>query len=429
MKHGFAIRLQLALVPLLCGLVCFALRETLAQQINGQTPPPIFQTDVNRVLVPVVVRDKQGHSVGDLKQEDFQVFDNDKPRTLSGFSVERHAGGHNGVLTPAAAAPSAPVPQAASLRFVVFLFDDMHMSAEELVPAKKAGEEAIAGALDDHDMAAVVSTSGKTNSGLTSDREKLKQSIASLQTRALSSSGTADCPNISYYQADLIEKKHDSAATADALSQAHQCDPSLGPRSDGIADSIVRSSVRRALVMGNQSTLATLAAMKEFVRRMAKLPGQRLLILVSPGFLTVSPEASGETSAVIDLAAQAGIVISALNARGVYSSAASAGDDTRARGIGEISELRQGSASREETVMSWFADGTGGSFFHNSNDLGQGFKGLTAVPEYVYLLELPIDGMKADGTYHHLKVNVDRSDVEIKARAGYFLSKEEKAKK
>ena len=429
MKHGFPIRLQQVLVPLLCSLVCFALRETLAQQINEQTPPPTFQTNVNRVLVPVVVRDKQGRSVGDLKQEDFQVFDNDKPRTLSGFSVEKHAGGHNSAPTPAVAAPSGPVPQAASLRFVVFLFDDMHMSAEELVPAKKAGEEAIAGALDDRDMAAVVSTSGKTNSGLILDREKLKEVIASLQTRALSSSGTADCPNISYYQADLIENKHDSGATADALAQAHQCDPTLGPRSEGVADSIVRSSVRRALVVGNQNTLSTLAAMKEFVRRMAKLPGQRLLILVSPGFLTVSPEASGEASAVIDLAAQAGVTISALNARGVYNSAVSAGDDTRARGIGEISELRQGSASREETVMSSLADGTGGSFFHNSNDLGAGFKGLTAVPEYVYLLELAIDGMKADGTYHHLKVNVNRSDVELRARAGYFQAKEEKAKK
>ena len=85
--------------------------------------------------------------------------------------------------------------------------------------------------------------------------------------------------------------------------------------------------------------------------------------------------------------------------------------------------------SRVATQMSSLADGTGGSFFHNSNDLGAGFKGLTAVPEYVYLLELPIDGMQADGTYHHLKVNVDRSDVELKARAGYFLAKEGKAKK
>jgi VWFA-related protein len=429
MKHAVAKRLQLALVPLLCSLMCLMLRQTLAQQ--AKTPPLTIQTNVNRVLVPVVVRDKQGQSVLDLKQEDFRVFDNNKPRALSGFSVEMRAGARTSVPAPAGAAPSAaPVPPAAaSLRFVVFLFDDMHMSAEELVPAKKAGEEAIAGVLSDHDIAAVVSTSGKTNSGLISDREKLQQAVAGLQSMALASSGTPDCPNIRYYQADLIENKHDSAATADALAQTRQCDPTLGTRGEGVADSLVRSAARRALMVGNQNTLATLAAIKEFVRRMAKLPGQRLLILVSPGFLTVSPEASGEESAVIDLAAQAGITVSALNARGLYSSAVSASDDTRARGVGEIGELRQGSASHDEVVMSSLADGTGGSFFHNSNDLGAGLKGLTAIPECVYILELPLDGVKADGTYHHLKVNVDRADVEIQARAGYFLAKPEKAQR
>ena len=45
------------------------------------------------------------------------------------------------------------------------------------------------------------------------------------------------------------------------------------------------------------------------------------------------------------------------------------------------------------------------------------------------MLELPLDGVKADGTYHHLKVNLDRTDVQITARTGYFLAKPEKATK
>lgn len=415
----------------LCNLAFFSCISPSAQQTNGtQSPPFTIQTNVNRVFVPVVVRDKQGRSVNDLRKDDFQVLDNDKSRVLAGFTVERRGAGESVQQASGAAAPTpVPQPQAGKRRFVVFLFDDMHMSAAELVPAKKAGTEAINGALSDTDVAAVVATSGKTNSGLIQDRAKLKDTIAGLQSNEVSPGGVADCPNINYYQADLIENKHDSAAIADAIGQVYKCDPSLGPQSDNIAESVMRSSVRRALMMGNQSSQATLAAIQEFVRRMAALPGQRLLVLVSPGFLTISPEASSGVSRVIDLAAQSGVTISALNARGLFTTDVTASDDTRGRAIGEISGLRRGSMSGDEGVMASLADGTGGLFFHNSNDLGAGFKGLTAVPECVYMLELALDGVKPDGTFHHLNVKVDRAEMEVQARRGYFMSKPEKAGK
>jgi VWFA-related protein len=425
------IRFRVGPTLVLCSLAFFSCMNPSAQETNGtQSPPFTIQTNVNRVFVPVVVRDKQGRPVDDLKKDDFQVLDNDKPRVVTGFTVERRGAGDSVQRASPSAPPTPPPqPQAMKRRFVVFLFDDMHMSAAELVPAKKAGMEAIDGALSDTDVAAVVATSGKTNSGLIQDRAKLKDAITELRSNEVSPAGAADCPNINYYQADLIENKHDSAAIADAMGQVYKCDPSLGPQNDNVAESVMRSSVRRALMMGNQSSQATLASIQEFVRRMAALPGQRLLVLVSPGFLTISPEASSGVSRVIDLAAQSGVTISALNTRGLFTTDVTASDDTRGRAIGEISGLRRGSMSGDEGVMASLADGTGGLFFHNSNDLGAEFKGLTAVPECVYMLELALDGVKPDGTFHHLRVKVDSADMEVQARRGYFMPKPEKAGK
>jgi VWFA-related protein len=80
-------------------------------------------------------------------------------------------------------------------------------------------------------------------------------------------------------------------------------------------------------------------------------------------------------------------------------------------------------------TMAELADGTGGSLFHNSNDLDAGLKGLIEAPEVVYVLELSLDNVKPDGNYHSLKVNVDRQGVQLQARRGYFMPTPKKSKK
>ncbi len=395
--------------------------------------PPI-EINVNRVLVPVVVRNKQGRTVGDLKRDDFQVFDEGKPRSISAFNVERHGSAGSGDAIGAEpdqrpsthgnmATQSSILPE----RITVLLFDDMHLTFEDTTYVQKAASNALDGTLSGSDVAAVVSVSGKINSGLTRDRAKLQEAIMSLRPQGIYRTDTADCPKIDYYQADLIENKHDPAALRDAVSQIMTvCNPNTP---ESLAERFADSAAMHALSLGKQDILTTYATLREILRRMATLPGQRTLLLVSNGFLPIEEEARRAESQLIDLAVTSNVIINAIDARGLYTASTTASDDTRGRSPGQVAEYRRNSMSIEEEAMGELADATGGTFFHDNNDLDAGFKAITQAPEVVYMLELPLDGVKANGSYHRLKVKVDREGTTVQTRRGYFMPKPEKPEK
>jgi VWFA-related protein len=137
----------------------------------------------------------------------------------------------------------------------------------------------------------------------------------------------------------------------------------------------------------------------------------------------------------MDAAANANVTISALDARGLYVSEI---DASEPGGPSEFStrlksEHRRNSMSLNENVMDELAAATGGTYFHNSNDLEGGFRRLTAAPEYLYLLEFSAGNVKQNGSYHRLRVKMSaklNSDgLTVQSRKGYFAPKLPKKKK
>lgn len=419
-----ALRRPSTLIVLCLGALCFS---------QTQNDTFKFETKVNVVLVPVLVRDKEGHSVGTLKKEDFQVFDKDKLQTLTGFTIQKRADSVSGT-TPLSAnssstSPAAPPAVAVPERFIVFLFDDFHLAASDLALVQRAATGMLEGSLGEHDMAAVLSMSGKTNSGMIRDRAKLAEAIMSIREQRIYRPVGHGCPDVSYYQADLILNKHDSQAFEIAVQETFVC-ANLNPQMRAAAENLARASAQEALTLGEQGTRSSLYFLKAVVKKLATLPGQHTVILVSPGFLSVTSEAMSAKSELIDAAAQANVTISALDARGLYTT----NMDASERPIGgpmaiqNKSMLKARSMSSNDDVMAELADGTGGTYFHNNNDLGAGFRKLTEAPEYLYLLEFTPQNTKQDCAYHHLKVKVDQDGLRLKARQGYFAPKPAKDK-
>jgi len=388
---------------------------------------------VNAVLVPVVVRDAQGHSVGNLKREDFQIFDRNKPQVISGFSIQQRAGAENyrsnaepaPISSGATQSPRGTTESAARVpeRSIVFLFDDLHLNAGDLMQIQKTATKMLAGVLNDSDLAAVASTSG-ASSGLTRDRAELQDAIMKLRMQTYYHNDERACPRVDYYQANRIVEFHDFMALDEATEAAQACCEC--PKD--LAEKYAQRAAERAAQLGDLDVHTTLATVKEIIRKMGSLPGQRALILISPGFLTINASATAQASEILDIAAQSNVTVSAMDARGLYTTMGDAGDDRTGSTRSEQNKTKYHSESMvlNEEVMAELADGTGGTFFHNSNDLEGGFRALAAVPEYVYLLEISLENVKRDGAYHPLKVKLDQDGLKLQARRGYFAPSKEK---
>ncbi len=199
------------------------------------------------------------------------------------------------------------------------------------------------------------------------------------------------------------------------VGAAHQC-----TSSNVVTDVIrqVRVQVHQTMAFGDHETASALGAVKDVVRRLIPMPGNRNLVLVSPGFLLTRDHRTAEYD-VLESAIRANVTVNTIDMRGLYTFM---GGRQRAH-VGSEHEpgrdLLRVPAGRR--VLGELADGTGGTFFHNDNDLKAGLNQIAARPEYLYVLGFSPQNLKLDGSFHALKVSVHNvASPTLQARHGYW---------
>jgi VWFA-related protein len=440
----------------LAACACIAAAQ-LAQQdevrvsAHVYTPPQLRLTaQAQLVQLEVVVRDSHGQPVTGLKQGDFEVLDEGKPRAIAGFSVEtRGLAPPAPEVSPASASAikatiGAP-PRPPAPRSTLLFFDDLHASGGELQRTQAAAKLFIKDGLGPGVRAAVYAASEGMTLDFTADADALTAAIDKLRThQRMSENGLQPCPRITPYQAYLIANNLDYTALNAALAEANQCtNATIGPgvtspipkgpsRGGGMIPTnptaiTVRQQAETTWQQAREISLTSFDAINNAMALLAREPGTRVLLMVSTGFLSGMLDA--ERDAAIDRAIHAGIVINALDAKGLWSEAAGRafGQDPQTyKGfpiqtfIFEATSVGSRNDAMNE-VMAEFAAGTGGLFFHNSNDLVGGFAQLGAVPEVAYLLAFHPDTEGAAGKYHKLKVRLTAGNRDyVQTRPGYF---------
>ncbi|HEY6343181.1 MAG TPA: VWA domain-containing protein, partial [Bryobacteraceae bacterium] len=399
-------------------------------EVSTLDTPAIFTSRVNLVLVPVVVRDKNGKVVGTLTKDDFALTDKGKPQTITRFSIEKTGA----PVVPAIVAtdeisPGQPAPAAEAIpeHFVAYLFDDLHFDVQNLLWARNAAQKHLDEFLEPSVRVAIFTTSGQGSLDFTDDREKIRDALNRLQPHANQGMTALDCPPMTYYEADAIQNRNDQQAQAAAMADAGSC-ANIDPSTPGYAQLVqaqVQSAVSREYSIGFEESRRALLAVGQVVRRLAAMPGSRSLILVSQGFFLSNDHRPDEAD-IMDRAIRANVTVNSLDTRGLYTlmpDASQPGPLTAQSGaIRQQFHIAEASANSD--VMAEFASATGGKFFENDNGLEQGLKLLASQPEVIYVLGFAPQNLKMDGSYHSLKVTLKNpSGFEVQARRGYYAPK------
>jgi len=406
-------------------------KSDAGSEISQMESTATFKIRVNLVQVRVIVRDSSGKPIDNLTRQDFLLYDQGKLQTISNFSVEtaqtrlQRAAAiaktqEDASLTGDASGSKLPVlPE----RFVALVFDDTHLSLQDAGFARsQAGRFLDSTAATDR--VGIYTTSGQNSLEFTADKAALHRAILGVVPRPLSPQAAgAECPDVTHYMADQIENKHDPTAEAVAIEETIQCQFNGDETKKAQASSIVQSAVLRAISTGDTENEFTYRHLEDVLRRLANVPGERIMLLVSPGFLLTTQYL--DESGVIDRANRANVVINTLDARGLYTPDVM-GDISRPssdsfRTAGQKTMYRVASQQENEFVLGDLAYGTGGTFFHNSNDLQGGLRLAGLAPEVSYVLAFSPQNRKLDGQYHVLRVELAKKlKYSVQARRGYF---------
>jgi VWFA-related protein len=397
-------------------------------ELSTKDTETTFKVRVNLVQVKAVVRDSKGQLIRDLKREDFQLYDQGKLQVITTFGVETPETRKKRVeallKTQQGADDTSGDKVALPERFVALVFDDIHLDMGDAAFVRTSAKKLVDG-MTPTDRIGVFGTSGQVGLEYTNDKAALEKMLLQIIPRPKMGkiNDVTNCPDVSHYMADQALNKNDTTVLGVVTQETWQCMYQSNPQMIGAARVTAQAALQQALVAGDTDNEFTYRALEDVIRRLATMPGERVLVLASPGFL-LSTQFLDETG-IIERANKASIVINTVDARGLYTTDL-LGDVSKPmtdtpQTTGFKATYRVQEQTENSYVLGDFAYGTGGTFFHNSNDLASGLDRAGGTPAVSYILGFSPQNQKMDGKYHTIKVVItEKRKYEVQARRGYY---------
>jgi VWFA-related protein len=378
-----------------------------------------FRSETILVQVPVVINDKAGRHVHNLTKDDFRIFENGKEQKIASFEevtatrAPVAVAARPGIFTNLV--PDRDKPRA----ITVIALDTVNTPFLDQSYARRELVKYLANNMDTGQTLALVLISSKglkVVSGLTSSAESLQQ-LLKKASGELSGMQTVDS------EAEL------AAFTGDTSNLFSPTPTAFAEQA--VNQFITQGDIDYAQFKQEAAIETTMQAFLGIAWSLSGVHGRKTLLWATGGFpFTLdSPSAvpGGNLSLLYERAmkalSDAEVSIYPVDAQGlVYTGpGANSGRTPKGAAMQQMANRAWLLNSKQDTLKD-FAEMTGGRAFYNTNDLAGAFQRATDDSSSYYMMGYYLDTKNNKPGWRQLKVKLEKKDMEIRARRGFFVT-------
>ena len=372
------------------------------QQAAGQGTYRL-NLNANIVLTNVVVRDKKtGAVVKGLKASDFTIFEDKKPQKIISFDYQNvdeaavlaeksTASGKATVADLLERNFAASPKELKDHRLIVLFFDLSSMQDEDIDRAVEAATKYVKTQMQPADLVALVSmsTALTMDQDFTSNKEALLRGLGrynGTDETGFANGGTGS-----------------TSGTADDASSFASDDTEYN----------------------SLNTDRELLAIRTIAKSLERVDQRKSMLYFSGGLTRNGIENQASLRAATNEAAKANMAIYSVDTRGLQAlppvgdaSSGSLRGNSAYSGAAATAQLSSNFGSQE--TLDTLSMDTGGKAFFDSNDFAPAFQQVQHDTEAYYILGFRSTNQRQDGSYRHLTVKLNREDVKLEFRPGYY---------
>ena len=431
-------RLFILFAVLLLGALSSAAQQQSQQNTSTQAPSPTVRSTANEVVLDMVFRDKKGRAIHDIRPEEIHVLEDGVEQKVTSFHLVEGKPGELSSAPKASAEGGSPaLDPMREVRLVTLVFEGLDQEG------KRFFRQSLKDILDMAPEQNLYFSIVTVDHGL-----QVLQPLTSDHAALLKSMDRSMTWSFTQYENQSTEVKQELQQTLSGGEPQLQASSGGGPSQAQVQSAVNYQMAKMQYDMLTQAEAAdrafnaraTIDALMALVRAQSQLPGRKVVLYFNP-WLFIPEAVKEQYNNLVSVSNRANVSFYTVDPKGLVTWSQNsngrdwlngAAGETRSQqmrgGVGEVTTAQARAGETAENALRanplmWLRDlaqQTGGVTIAETNDYKAPLRTALEEVRTYYEASYAPHITAYDGKFRKITIRVDRPDIVVHSRSGYF---------